>query len=122
MRAGSKLAFGKYIETRYDFAHADVVLSLDADFFIEGPGRVRYLKDWSSRRKARENEKNLSRLYVVETALTLAGAAADHRLAITPATSSAIALAVAAEVGVPGIAKPALDPKLQKFATSPQPT
>ena len=30
---------------------------------------------------------------------------------------SAIALAVAAEVGVPGIAKPALDPKLQKFAT-----
>jgi len=117
VRAGSKLAFGRYIDTRYDFARADVVLSLDADFFMEGPGAVRYLKDWSSRRKVRENEKDLSRLYVVETALTLAGAAADHRLATTPATLSAIALAVAAAVGVSGIAKPALDPKLQKFAT-----
>ncbi len=116
VRAGAKLAFGKYVETRYDFTRADVVLSLDADFFLEGPGAVRYLKDWSSRRKPRENEKDLSRLYVVETALTLAGASADHRLATTPAILSAIACAVAAELGVPGVTRPALDPKLQKFA------
>src|SRR5262245_16750602 len=71
VRAGAKLAFGRYVDTRYDFAQADVVVSLDADFFVEGPGAVRYLKDWSSRRKAREHDQDLARLYVVETALTL---------------------------------------------------
>jgi len=117
VRAGAKLAFGKYVETRYDFAKADVVLSLDADFFVDGPGAIRYAKDWSSRRKAREEEKDLARLYVVETALTLAGAAADHRLAVGPAALSAIALAVAADLGVRGITKPALDPVVAKFAS-----
>jgi molybdopterin-containing oxidoreductase family iron-sulfur binding subunit len=118
VRAGAKLAFGKYVDTRYDFTQADVVVSLDADFFFEGPGAVRYLHDWSSRRKAREHETNLSRLYVVETARTLAGACADHRLAVNPATLSAIALALAAEVGVAGAARPKLDAKIQKFVTA----
>ena len=117
VRAGAKLAFGKYVDTRYDFTQADVVVSLDADFFVEGPGAVRYLKDWSSRRKAREHEKDLARLYVVETALTLAGASADHRIAVQPATLAAIALAIAAEVGVAGISKPPLEPRVQRFAT-----
>src|SRR5207253_9550341 len=63
-RAGAKLAFGRYVETRYDFAKADVVVSLDADFFVEGPAAVRNTRDFSSRRKAREHEKNLARLYV----------------------------------------------------------
>jgi molybdopterin-containing oxidoreductase family iron-sulfur binding subunit len=119
VRAGAKLAFGKYLETRYDFTKADVVLSLDGDFLAEGPAAIRHAKDWSSRRKAREEEKDLSRLYVVETARTLAGAVADHRLAVRPAVVSAMALAVAAEVGVPGVAKPdaaTLNAEAQKFA------
>jgi molybdopterin-containing oxidoreductase family iron-sulfur binding subunit len=118
VRAGAKLAFGRYVDTRYDFTQADVVVSLDADFFVDGPGAVRYLHDWSSRRKAREHEKNLSRLYAVETARTLVGACADHRLAVNPATLSAIALGLAAEVGVPGAAPPALDAKTKKFVTA----
>jgi molybdopterin-containing oxidoreductase family iron-sulfur binding subunit len=120
VRAGAKLAFGKYVETRYDFTKADVVLSLDGDFLVEGPAAIRHAKDWSSRRKAREEEKDLSRLYVVETARTLAGAAADHRLATRPAGVSAVALAVAAAVGVSGVAKvdaATLGPEAEKFAT-----
>jgi len=116
VRTGASLAFKRQVETRYDFTRADVVLSLDADFFVEGPGAVRYLKDWSSRRKAREKERDLSRLYVVETAPTLAGAASDHRVATNPETLYAMTVAVAAAVGVPGVSKPALDPRLQKFA------
>jgi len=118
VRAGAKLAFGKYVETRYDFTKADVVLALDADFFIDGPGAVRYAKDWSSRRRVREGATNLSRLYVVETAPTLAGAAADHRLSVRPETLSALALALAAEIGVFGMVKPTLDAKVQKFVTA----
>ncbi|HMI82724.1 MAG TPA: TAT-variant-translocated molybdopterin oxidoreductase [Polyangiaceae bacterium] len=117
-RAGAMIAFRRYVETRYDFRKADVVVSLDADFLSEGPAAVRYAKDWSSRRHLRVREANLSRLYVIETTLTLAGAASDHRLAVTPARLSSVALAIAAECGVAGIAKPALDPKLDKFATA----
>ena len=117
-RGGAMLAFRKYVETRYDFTKADVVLSLDADFLVDGPGAVRHAKDWSSRRHPRAGKTGLSRLYVVETALTHAGAVADHRLPMSPAKLSAVALAIAAECGVPGIAKPALDPKLQKFASA----
>ncbi len=32
VRAGTRLAFGEYVEPVYDFTKADVVLSLDADF------------------------------------------------------------------------------------------
>jgi molybdopterin-containing oxidoreductase family iron-sulfur binding subunit len=107
-RGGARLAFGKYVETRHDFTKADVVVSLDADFFVEGPAAVRNTRDASSRRKAREHEKNIARHYVVETAPTLAGASAEHRLAVTPAVLSAMTLAIAAEVGVPGAATPGL--------------
>src|SRR5215471_1571067 len=128
-RAGAKVAFGKYVETRYDFTKADVVVSLDADFFIDGPGAVRYAKDWSSRRKPRETSheshgategKDMSRLYVIETARTLAGASADHRMAVRPAVLSAMAVALAAEIGVAGVGKPAtpLDAGAQKLVTA----
>ena len=80
VRAGSKLAFGKYVETRYRF-HQGRHRPVARCRFLHRWSRRRALrKDWSSRRKAREDDKNLSRLYVVETAPTLAGAAADHRL------------------------------------------
>jgi molybdopterin-containing oxidoreductase family iron-sulfur binding subunit len=102
VRAGAMLAFGKYVETRYDFTQADVVLALDADFLIDGPAAVRYHHDVSSRRKVREHETSMSRVYVVETARTLLGSQADHRLAVQPATLSAIALAIASAVGVAG--------------------
>src|SRR5262249_6988165 len=91
VRAGVKLAFGKYFYTRYDFTTADVVLSLDGDFLVDGLVAIRYVKDWSSRRKAREEEKDLSWLYVVETARTLAGGIVDHRLAARPSGVAAVA-------------------------------
>ncbi|HKQ70210.1 MAG TPA: TAT-variant-translocated molybdopterin oxidoreductase, partial [Polyangiaceae bacterium] len=118
VRAGAKLAFGKYVETRHDFTRADVIVSLDSDFFVEGPAAVRNVKDFSSRRRVREEEKHMSRLYVVETTPTLAGASADNRLAVTPATLTSVALALASLVGVAGVAKPALDAKVEKFVAA----
>ena len=39
-RAGARLAFGQAVETRHDFSKADVVLTLDADPFVSGPGAL----------------------------------------------------------------------------------
>ena len=49
-RRGLLAAFGKHLTPQYDFAAADVVLSLDADF-LSGPGSVRDARDFASRRK-----------------------------------------------------------------------
>ena len=97
---GARLAFGRDVETVYDFAAADVVLSLDADFSYSGPGRLRYTKDFSSRRRIRSAEDSMNRLYMVESFPSPTGSIADHRLPLAPAAVAAFAAAVAAALGV----------------------
>src|ERR1700689_4574000 len=76
---GAKLAFGKPVETRYDFEKADVIVSLDADFLYAGfPGNTRYIRDFAKRRNPDDGKMN--RLYVIESTPTSTGAKADHRL------------------------------------------
>ncbi|HET9471822.1 MAG TPA: molybdopterin dinucleotide binding domain-containing protein, partial [Usitatibacter sp.] len=81
---GARLAFGRALAPVYRFDAADVVVALDADFLGEGPGHVRYARDFAGRRKPRADAP-MNRLYAVETAPTLAGAMADHRAALPPA-------------------------------------
>jgi MoCo/4Fe-4S cofactor protein with predicted Tat translocation signal len=64
----------------YHFDQADVIVSLDADFLACGPGNVRYQKDFAARRRVTDDDKRMSRLYVVESTPSLTGAKADHRL------------------------------------------
>jgi len=74
---GAKLAFGRPVETRYDFEKADVIVSLDADFLYAGfPGNVRYIRDFAKRR---DPDGKMNRLYVIESGMSSTGAKADHR-------------------------------------------
>ncbi len=103
--SGAELAFGKAVAPVYDFLQADVVVSLDADFLGEGPAQLRYAADFMSRRRIRTDGQDaaaaaMSRLYVVEGAVSRTGAKADHRLAIRPSAIERLARAVAAELGV----------------------
>ena len=50
-REGSKMAFGRYVNTVYRPDKAEVILSLDADFMAGGPGHIRYMKEFYRRRK-----------------------------------------------------------------------
>jgi len=79
-RAGARLAFGDYVDTRYRLAEADVILALDADFLGCGPAHLRYVRDFAARR--RPGERGMNRLYAVESTLTTTGAKADHRVAL----------------------------------------
>ena len=79
-RAGAVLAFGKPVDTRYDFTRANVVLTLDADFASAGPGRLRYIRDHVATRKLDGGRTAMSRLYAVESTPGLMGSQADHRL------------------------------------------
>ncbi len=78
------LAFGRPVDTRYDFTRANVVLTLDADFASAGPGRLRYIRDHAATRKLDGGRTTMSRLYAVESAPGLMGSQADHRLRLKP--------------------------------------
>jgi len=97
VRAGAKLAFGQDVATRYQLEKADVILSLDADFFSTGPGHLRLAREFANRRETLEA---MNRLYVVEPTPSITGTMADHRLPLADHALPAFAALVAKEVGV----------------------
>src|SRR5687767_5854313 len=44
--AGALAAFGQSAEAHYDLAKAEVILALESDFLTQGPGCVRYARDF----------------------------------------------------------------------------
>ena len=96
---GAKMAFGQPVETRYDFAKADVIVSLDADFLSAGfPGNVRYIRDFAKRRNPESG--TMSRMYVVESTPSSTGAKADHRLPMRASEVADVARALGAALGI----------------------
>ncbi|HEX7809667.1 MAG TPA: TAT-variant-translocated molybdopterin oxidoreductase, partial [Thermoanaerobaculia bacterium] len=85
VREGSRIAFGRYVNTHYDFTKANVVVSLGSDFLGEGPGHLRYARDFMSRRKVRSGvTHSINRLFAIEAGMTATGSIADHRLSVKP--------------------------------------
>src|SRR5581483_5342478 len=60
--AGARLAFGEPVETIYRLDRADVIVSLDADFLLHGPGAVRYAREFADRRRAADGQTAMNRL------------------------------------------------------------
>ena len=115
VRTGAQMAFGQYVETRYDFSKADTILSLDGDFLSSGyPGFLLYARQFASRRKPELKEK-MSRLYMVESTPTNTGGKADHRLPVRASEIEQVARAIAAALGVGG---GSAKPEQQKFVAA----
>ena len=112
-REGSKLAFGRYVNTVYRVEKADVVLSLDADFLAGGPGHIRYMKQFYQRRKLTGPNDTMNRMYVVEPTPSVTGATADHRLPLRAGEVPQFARALAALLGLGGGGT--LSPAARKF-------
>jgi molybdopterin-containing oxidoreductase family iron-sulfur binding subunit len=100
-RAGAKLAFGQYVDARYLFGDADVILSLDADFLGCGPGALRYARDFAARRRPEQADR-MNRLYALESMPSSTGARADHRLPIKPSQIEGFAREIATAIGPGG--------------------
>jgi len=98
--AGARLAFDQDVETVYQFENAEVVLSLESNFMDAEPGKVRYARDFATKRKVRVENPTMNRLYVAESTPTITGSAADHRLALRSSEIEALARALAVEFGV----------------------
>ena len=92
---GPRLAFGQPLVARHHLDKAQIVLSLDADFLGDGPELTRATRGYASRR---DPGPDMSRLYVVEPAMTGTGAMADHRLRLRGGDVASFAAALVSEL------------------------
>ncbi len=101
----SASAYGDGVKPVADFSKADRILSLDCDFAGDDPqGSVTAFFDRRKPEGAAYDQKpdaaKMNRLYVVESAYTLTGGMADHRLRVPPTRVLAVAALIARELGV----------------------
>lgn len=88
-----------------DFAQADRILSLDCDFAgVDQQGsNITFFNRRKPEGKGYTNKadaNSMNRLYSVESAFTLTGGMADHRLRVAPSQIAAVAAQIARELGV----------------------
>jgi MoCo/4Fe-4S cofactor protein with predicted Tat translocation signal len=97
---GGEIAFGRRLETHYDFARADVIVAFDADFLgLDNPG-LRAIREFAGRRAVASEKDSMSRLYVAESRFSITGAMADHRFAIRSADVAQAVEDLAAALGL----------------------
>jgi len=119
VREGAILAFGTDVHTYGQYDSADVILSIDANVVLDGPGAVRAAADIAARRTLREGSTIMNRIYAVESSPSNLGIIADHRARLRPSDMLAFTSAIAARLGVPGASSSALPKGIdEKFVTA----
>jgi len=97
---GARLAFGRNVNSVYQFDKAAVVVSLDSDFLDDGAASIRYSRDFTNWRGIETPQAQMNRLYVVENTPSLTGAMADHRLPVRSSDIENFARSLAAALGL----------------------
>ncbi len=95
-REGSRLAFGAPYRTHLDLEKAKIVLSLDADMLGLHPAALIHARSLAAGRVPDNGEMN--RVYAIESAFTLLGVIADHRLPLRSELIKAVAAALDADL------------------------
>ena len=106
VRHGTLAAVGQHLLPVLELADARVIVSLDANLFGGGsPMAIKHARDFAAGRKLHDKntQKEMNRLYVIESLHTITGASADHRLARKASEMEAVARELAAALGVEGI-------------------
>ena len=85
------LPTGNGVRPVYHFEKAERILSLDCDFVGGEDESARHCRGFAQGRKIAKPGDPMNRLYVVESLMTLTGAAADHRLRRAPSQIPQIA-------------------------------
>ncbi len=98
--AGCQAAAGRPCRPVYHLDKARKILALDADFLHTGSESLTAARGFAAGRKTGSSSDDMNRLYVVESALSITGAAADHRLRLPSREIAAFAAALARELGL----------------------
>jgi len=98
--AGAKLALGQPARLVHHLDKAMVIALFDADPLGTHPAHVHYAGLWAMNRPNKQGD--MSRMYAIESAMTLSGSVADCRLGVQPSRIGAILSAVSARLGAGG--------------------
>ena len=88
-RAGTTMLFGAPLRPVLHLEHARTIVCLDADPLGSHPAALANAREFAASRTA-ENGL-MSRLWVAESALSITGGAADHRVALPPSAVASLA-------------------------------
>jgi MoCo/4Fe-4S cofactor protein with predicted Tat translocation signal len=104
---GAQLAFGRRVDVVAHVDQIDVLLAIDSDLLSTAPGRLRYARDFASRRNPTRTS-SMSRVYAIEPTPTLIGSVADHRFVAGPQELQGIVAALAAGIlqNTPSVSAP----------------
>ena len=100
---GQAESYGTPLIPHYRFDKAETVLTLGADFLGTWISPVEFAMDWSKARKLdskKSKDAKLSKMFCVESVMTVTGAAADERFPVRAGDEYKVALAVANELVV----------------------
>ncbi|HUF68616.1 MAG TPA: TAT-variant-translocated molybdopterin oxidoreductase, partial [Longimicrobiales bacterium] len=100
VREGAQLAFGRYVDTIYQFDRANVIFSLDSDFLGAGPAHLRYTRQFADRRRVSGGAQTMNRLYAIGPTLNVTAGMADNRLPVRALDVEDFARQVAAGLGI----------------------
>jgi MoCo/4Fe-4S cofactor protein with predicted Tat translocation signal len=93
---GSRIVYGRPLRAQLALDQAEVIVSLDSDFLFLEPNSVRHARDFARRRRVASEKDAMNRLYAVETAFSITGSMADHRLRVAPTQVADVAKSLAA--------------------------
>jgi len=91
-------AFSLRVKPIYRFGLAKRIVSIDADFLQAGAGSLHHARDFASGRRVEGKDDPMNRLYMAESALSITGTMADHRLRLPSGHMLAFAAALALRV------------------------
>jgi len=107
-RAAAVACFGEALCPRYRFDRAQVILSFQRDFLGTDAMAPIAVREFAAKRRVDAAGDHMNRLWVVEGAMSITGAKADHRMAVRPSRTAAMAFALARTLHVEhGLALPA---------------
>ena len=104
----ARAIFGKTLRVLPELSKAKRILALDADFIVNTDGSLGKARGFVSTRKIKsaKDATKMSRLYSVESTLTLTGSMADHRLRLSTSQMGAfiaqIGTAILKKKGISG--------------------
>jgi len=91
-------AFSLRVKPVYRFGAAKRIVSIDADFLQAEAGSLYHARGFADGRRVTKKDDPMNRLYVAESALSITGTMADHRLRLASGHMLAFAAALALRV------------------------
>jgi molybdopterin-containing oxidoreductase family iron-sulfur binding subunit len=97
-RAAASAAFGQSLKPYYKFDAAKVIVSLDCDFIGAEDDAHNSIRKFAQGRRMEKETDAPTRLYAIESLMTLTGVNADHRLRVPSTLVHKIGLGIASQI------------------------